>query len=99
MIGLIGGTGTVGRHLARILIDRGESFRLLTRDVAKARAALGIGDDATPCEPVHADLAQPATLVRALTGIDRLFLSTNVHLEQVALQGRPPGFETKGPFG
>jgi uncharacterized protein YbjT (DUF2867 family) len=65
-----GATGTVGAHVVRALDGRGVTVRVLVRDPAKAAAVLGTGIDTTV-----GDLADPASLARALDGIDRLFLA------------------------
>lgn len=62
-----GATGFVGRHVVDQLIRAGASVRALTRNPATARLP-------AEAEVVQGDLTQPATLVPALEGIDRMYL-------------------------
>jgi uncharacterized protein YbjT (DUF2867 family) len=62
-----GATGNVGRHMVAQLVQAGASVRALTRNPATAGLPAGV-------EVVQGDLAEPATLVPALEGIDRMFL-------------------------
>ncbi|GAB2911506.1 NmrA family NAD(P)-binding protein [Streptomyces mayteni] len=68
MILVTGATGTIGRHLVRMLTAAGAPFRALVRDEAKGRA-LG-------CEFVVGDLDEPAGVAAALDGVDRLLLNS-----------------------
>jgi uncharacterized protein YbjT (DUF2867 family) len=68
MLLVTGATGHVGRELARELDGRGTEFRVLIRDPARSA---GLPERA---ERVAGDLGQPATLTRALRGVDRVFL-------------------------
>ncbi|GII96208.1 NAD(P)-dependent oxidoreductase [Sinosporangium siamense] len=63
-----GATGSIGRHLVRLLQRDGVAFRALVRDEAKGRA-LG-------CDYVVGDLGDPASIDAALRGADRLFLNS-----------------------
>jgi uncharacterized protein YbjT (DUF2867 family) len=67
---VIGGTGTVGGHVVRRLLERGETPRVMTRSAEKF-ASLPPG-----CEVVVGDLTRPETLPKALGGIERLVLIT-----------------------
>ncbi|HEV7974635.1 NAD(P)H-binding protein [Amycolatopsis sp.] len=60
MILITGATGTIGSHLVRLLADRGEPFRAMSRT----------GGD------VQADFDDPASLERAVTGVNAVFLLT-----------------------
>ncbi len=64
---VIGGTGTAGSAVARVLVDRGERVRVMSRtdDADKLRLSV---------EWVHGDLDKPATLPNAFKGIDAVFL-------------------------
>jgi uncharacterized protein YbjT (DUF2867 family) len=68
MIVVAGGTGLLGRQVVRRLVQRGEAVRVLTRDVAEGREALGVTADQV--ELVSADVRQPATLRPGLDGAD-----------------------------
>jgi len=60
MILITGATGTIGSHLVRLLASRGEPFRAMSRT----------GGD------VQADFDDPASLKRAVSGVDAVFLLT-----------------------
>ncbi len=67
---VVGGTGTVGSHVVRGLLAKGERVRVLTRSADKADA-LPLGARA-----IIGDLCKPETLRWAMMGIDRVFLAT-----------------------
>jgi uncharacterized protein YbjT (DUF2867 family) len=69
MIAVTGATGTVGRELVRLLVERGQRLRVVTRDVRVA--GLVFGPDV---ELAQADLDRPETLPAALAGADQVFL-------------------------
>lgn len=71
-----GGTGTIGRELVRQLVASGaaRTIRVLTRDVASAKARLR--DVASRIELVAGDLADPQTLPPAFSGMDKAFVLT-----------------------
>jgi uncharacterized protein YbjT (DUF2867 family) len=66
MIGVLGATGRIGRHVCGGLAERGIDARALVRD---PNAEL-------PLPTVSADLDRPATLTAALDGVERLLLLT-----------------------
>jgi Predicted nucleoside-diphosphate-sugar epimerases len=70
MLLVTGATGNIGRPLVHELSARGAKLRVLVRDPARA------ADLPESAERVVADLAEPATLAPAFTGVDRLFLLT-----------------------
>ena len=61
-----GATGFVGWHVARALLDRGDSVRALARDPAKLRELSGI-------QGVEGDLRDSASLERAVEGCSVVF--------------------------
>jgi len=61
-----GATGFVGWHVARTLLDRGDSVRALARDPAKLRELSGI-------QGVEGDLRDSASLERAVEGCSVVF--------------------------
>ena len=67
---VIGGTGTVGSHVVRGLLAKGEAVRILTRSADHA--------DLLPLEAssIIGDLRKPETLRCAMKGIDRVCLVT-----------------------
>jgi uncharacterized protein YbjT (DUF2867 family) len=69
MIAVTGATGTVGRELVRLLVERGHRPRVLTRDVHAA--GLVFGPDV---ELAQADLDRSETLPAALEGAEQVFL-------------------------
>lgn len=69
MILVTGATGSIGRHLVRLLHERGVPVRAMVRDEARGRE-LGV-------EFVVADFDDPDSLAAAMTGVDRLFLNSS----------------------
>jgi dihydroflavonol-4-reductase len=63
-----GATGFLGSHVARELVSRGESVRVLVRASSNLRALEGI-----PTERIRGDLRDRASLDRALEGVQRVF--------------------------
>jgi dihydroflavonol-4-reductase len=63
-----GGTGFVGCHVVRALIDDGVSVRVLARAGSDRRALAGL-----PVEFVTGDLADPRSLAAPLEGVDQLY--------------------------
>ncbi|HEV2245740.1 MAG TPA: hopanoid-associated sugar epimerase [Terriglobia bacterium] len=69
MISLVtGASGFVGSHVARTLAERGEKVRVLVRPQSSLLALEGV-----PVEKVYGDLRDPASLVPAVDGVDRVF--------------------------
>ena len=66
MIGVLGATGRVGRHVAAGLAERRIEARALVRRC----------DPRLPLPAVHTDLSVPATLAPAFDGVERLLLLT-----------------------
>ncbi|GAA2448417.1 butenolide phosphate reductase ScbC [Streptomyces glaucus] len=66
-----GGTGTVGRQVARRLAAAGVAVRVVTRDPRRAARA------GVPGELVAADFADRRRLARALAGADSVFVVTS----------------------
>jgi uncharacterized protein YbjT (DUF2867 family) len=79
---VLGATGKVGQEVVRQLAAAGVPVRALVRDPARASHIRLPG-----VEIAVGDLGQPETLDRALTGVDRLFLLSPPHPDQVELQG------------
>lgn len=63
MILIVGGTGTLGRKVARILLASGSDVRVMTRSLAKADELKALG-----ARPVRADLRDRESLEFALRG-------------------------------
>ena len=75
MVALTGGTGFIGRHAIRALLEQGWWVRALVRDENRLRRALqSIGVDMNACctklDFVVADMADEAALARLLEGAD-----------------------------
>ena len=60
-----GATGFIGLELVKQLADRGMKVRAMVRRPGRAALLRGV-----TCEPVQADLAAPASLRRAVRGVD-----------------------------
>jgi uncharacterized protein YbjT (DUF2867 family) len=76
---ITGATGTVGRHLVRLLDERGVAVRALVRDRDRAADLLGPGVDLAV-----GDLADRASLTSALDGVSAVYLACANHPLQVA---------------
>ncbi len=63
-----GANGFVGSHVARMLVERGVSVRVLVRPQSSQRAL-----ESLPVEMVYGDLRDPQSLVRAVEGVERVF--------------------------
>jgi uncharacterized protein YbjT (DUF2867 family) len=74
-----GATGTVGRHLVRLLRERGAPVRALVRD--RDRAADLLGSDV---DLAVGDFADRASSVSALNGVSTVYLACANHPAQVA---------------
>ncbi|MBI4702566.1 MAG: NAD(P)H-binding protein [Deltaproteobacteria bacterium] len=61
---VLGGTGHYGRRIVAALVAQGVPARVLTRDPARARLALGDGPETVP-----GDLEDRAALARAVAGV------------------------------
>jgi len=79
---VVGATGNVGREVVRQLAAAGAPLRALVRNPAKASHIRLPGVDV-----VVGDLTRPETLDAALSGVDRVFLASPAHPDQVEHQG------------
>ena len=77
-----GGTGFVGGHVVRALLETGKPVRCLVRDPRKAAELERLG-----CELAEGDMAEPETLRRAVDGVEAV-----VHLVAIR-QGKRSQFE------
>ena len=82
MILVTGGTGFVGGHVVRALLDAGKSVRCLVRDPGRAEELEGLGS-----ELVEGDMTEPETLGGAVEGVESV-----VHLVAIR-QGKQSEFE------
>ncbi len=62
---ITGGTGFLGRYVARMLLERGHQVRLMGRDFTESSALIAAG-----AVPVHADLRDHAAVISACAGAD-----------------------------
>lgn len=76
-----GSTGTFGGEVARQLLAKGESIRVLVRDGAK------VSDFDKAVQVVIGDFARSETLDAALEGIESVFLASFDSPDQAKLQG------------
>ena len=67
---VIGASGFVGRHLTRALLAEGNAVRCLARDPARVQDLAALGG-----EVVTGDFSDPASLTRALDGVDAVYVS------------------------
>jgi len=81
MILVVGGTGTIGSEVVRLLKAENAPFRALVRDPAKAD-----GLKAQGVETVAGDLRQPETLPEALQGAEKVFVVTSLVPDQVQMR-------------
>lgn len=79
---ILGGNGTVGRHVVRELVRRRAPARALVRSRARATAIEGTG-----LPMVVGDLADPASLDAALDGVERVFLLSSPSRRTAELHG------------
>jgi uncharacterized protein YbjT (DUF2867 family) len=79
-----GATGTVGRQVARLLLDAGEPVRAASRSRAAVTEALG-----DRAEPVVLDFTDRSTWDAAFTGVRRMFLLRPPHLGRPKTQMLP----------
>src|SRR5919198_5266342 len=63
-----GATGFIGSHLTRVLVERGCHVRALVRPASRLHALGGLS-----VEVVGGDLCDPASLVNAVRGVQRVF--------------------------
>jgi dihydroflavonol-4-reductase len=79
-VAVTGGTGFVGSHCVRALVDHGHEVRLLARNperVTKALSPLGVTPDRY--DVVLGDVLEPATVAEALDGADALLHAANIY--------------------
>jgi uncharacterized protein YbjT (DUF2867 family) len=69
---VLGGTGHYGRHIVRSLAAKGVPVRVLTRNVVRARGVLPEAVELT-----EGDLESPASVARALQGIERVVVAVS----------------------
>lgn len=81
MILVVGGTGTIGSEVVRLLKAQDVPFRILVRDPVKAETLKAQGADT-----VVADLRAPETLPGALQGIGKVFVVTPLVPDQVQMR-------------
>jgi uncharacterized protein YbjT (DUF2867 family) len=74
-----GASGNVGGHVVRELVARGVSVRAFVRDPRRAADRLGAGVDLAV-----GDFADPASLRRAVRGVDSVFVTSSNGPDEVA---------------
>ncbi|MDR0359924.1 MAG: SDR family oxidoreductase [bacterium] len=72
MVLITGATGTVGSNVLRILVNRGEPVRAMTRDPQRIPASLPAS--LPGIEVARADFDDPPSLLQAVRGVDAIFL-------------------------
>lgn len=82
MILITGGTGTSGREIVEAVARTGRPFRVTARDVARAEPLKRLG-----AEVVRGDFTDPASLERAMAGVERVFLNSGPTDDLADLQG------------
>ena len=68
MILITGATGNIGTELVKLLVSRGSSLRVVSRDEKK------VAHLDPRIERIIGDLHEPSVVQRALQGIDKLFM-------------------------
>lgn len=81
MILVVGGTGTIGSEVTRLLKAGHAEFKALVRDPAKAKTLASQG-----VATVAGDLRQPSTLPGALAGVEKVFVVTPLVPDQVQMR-------------
>jgi uncharacterized protein YbjT (DUF2867 family) len=84
MLLLTGATGRTGSYIAREFIDHGVPVRFLVRDRLKADWYRGI----PTIEVVGGDMAEPSSLVQALSGVTRVLMVSSPALDMARTQIR-----------
>ena len=69
---VVGGTGHYGQHIVRSLAQRGATVRVLSRNAASARLALGEAPDI-----VEGDITSETARRTALQGMDALVIAVS----------------------
>jgi uncharacterized protein YbjT (DUF2867 family) len=67
MILITGATGTIGSEIVRLLVQRGERVRAVTRNPESARVPAGV-------EVAGVDYSDPASIAAMMAGVDAAFL-------------------------
>jgi nucleoside-diphosphate-sugar epimerase len=65
---ITGGSGFLGQHLARALLDQGHQVRLMGREMESARGLIDAG-----AQPIVADLRDRAATIAACAGADAVY--------------------------
>ena len=81
MILVVGGTGTIGSEVVRLLQEAKLPFKALVRDATKAREL-----NARGVQTAAGDLREPRTLPAALGGVDKVFVVTPLVPDQVQMR-------------
>lgn len=63
-----GGTGLIGSHVVRLLVERGDDVRLATRQGSRLESLEGLDYEAVTC-----DILDRGAVRRALRGVDRVY--------------------------
>lgn len=69
---VIGASGFVGGHVARALVAEGYAVRCLARNPAKVRELAALG-----CAVIQGDMSDPASMRRALEGVDAAYIAVH----------------------
>jgi dihydroflavonol-4-reductase len=69
-----GGTGFIGRHVVKLLLERGNRVRLLVRDLEKARSLFH--EDA---ELIQGDIRDSRTVLRAIRGAESVYHAAGLY--------------------
>jgi uncharacterized protein YbjT (DUF2867 family) len=75
MILIVGGSGFLGREVAKLLLSQGKQVRVLVRTPAKVEDLKQAG-----AEVIQGDLINPPSLMRACQGVDRVLAAANSFL-------------------
>jgi uncharacterized protein YbjT (DUF2867 family) len=77
MILVVGASGRLGSQVAQLLLKRGTTVRVMSRDVSKLEKLTVLG-----AEPVRADLRNPSSLIHACRNVDKVVAAAHAFIAE-----------------